>query len=392
MCPLNIVIVGSGIGGAAAAWDAVRFIPDVKVKLIGDEDIYMRHKIRYVAHGLDISFDTSHLESNGVEIIKDRAVKIDRNGKSLVTERSGEISYDYLILATGAEPSKPRVPGAEFTRGFRRKEDVEYLAKEKPQKVAIIGASYVALHAAQTCKDLGLVPYVIVRSRLIRKSLEPELSEELERRLKERGVQFVYGKLQKVEEDGPVVDERKVKADLIISAIGVKPNSELAKEAGLELWWDNVKVDQQGRTSDPKIFAIGDVSNCYDPITKKIDYFGLGTIATIMAYNSINAIKGSKGALRTPRYQKDVFFKEIFVKSIGFTSPEAEKAGFTPERKELRREGDEEIAYIVYDKPTGRVIGYSSLSKRDSGYKDLLILKAVLRGMKIQEVLEFIQS
>jgi len=390
MCPLNLVIVGSGIGGVAAAWDAVRFIPDVKVKLIGDEDIYVRHKIRYVAHGLDISLDTSHLESNGVEIIRDRAVKIDRNKRSLQTERSGEIPYDYLILATGAEPSKPKAPGSEFTRGFRRKEDVEYLAREKPQEVAIIGASYVALHAAQTCKDLGLLPYVIVRSRLIRKSLEPELSEELERRLKERGVEFVHGKLQKIEEDGPIVDERKVRADLTISAIGVKPNSELAKDAGLELWWDNVKVDQQGRTSDPRIFAVGDVSNCYDPITKKIDYFGLGTIATIMAYNSINAIKGSKGALRTPRYQKDVFFKDVYVKSIGFTSPEAEKAGFTPKRKEIREEG--EIAYLVYDGPTGRVIGYSALSKRDTGHKDLLVLKAVLRGMKASELLESIQS
>ncbi|HIE23219.1 MAG TPA: NAD(P)/FAD-dependent oxidoreductase, partial [Candidatus Korarchaeota archaeon] len=224
MCPLKIVIVGSGIGGVAAAWDAVRFIPDAKVKLIGDEDIYMRHKIRYVAHGLNISFDTSHLESNGVQIMRDRAVRINRNKKTILTQASGEISYDYLILATGAEPAKPRAPGGELARGFRKKEDVEYLAKERPQEVAIIGASYVALHAAQTCRDLGLVPYVIVRSRLIRKSLEPELSEELEKSLKDKGVQFVHGKLQRVEEDGPVVDDIKVRADLTISATGVKPN------------------------------------------------------------------------------------------------------------------------------------------------------------------------
>ncbi len=390
MCPLNIVIVGSGIGGVAAAWNASRFIPDARVKLIGDENIYVRHKIRYVAHGLDISLDTSHLESNGVEIIRDRAIKIDRNGRTLLTEKSGEISYDYLILATGAEPSKPKVPGGEFARGFRRKDDVEYLARERPEEVAIVGASYVALHAAQTCKDLGLLPYVIVRSRLIRKSLEPELSEELETKLKDRGIRFVHGKLQRIEEDGPVVDDTKVRADLTIAATGVKPNSKLAKEAGLELWWNNIKVDQQGRTSDPKIFAIGDVSNCYNPITKKIDYFGLGTVATIMAYNSIKAIKGSKGALKTPRYQKDVFFRDIYVKSIGFTSPEAEKAGFTPDRKEIREEG--EISYLIYDEPSGRLIGYSSISNKESGRKDLLILKAVLRGARISEVLESIQS
>jgi len=386
MCPLNIVVVGSGIGGVAAAWDAVRFIPDAKVRLIGDEDIYVRHKIRYVAHGLDISLDTSHLESNGVEITRDRAIKIDRTNKTLLTEKSGEIPYDYLILATGAEPSKPPVPGGELARGFRRKEDVEYLLAERPQEVAIIGASYVALHAAQTCKDLGLLPYVIVRSRLIRKSLEPELSEELEKRLKERGIEFVHGKIKSLEQDGPVVDDGKVRADLTISATGVKPNSEIAKKAGLELWWDNVKVDKQGRTSDPRIFAIGDVSNCYDPITGRIDYFGLGTVATIMAYNSVNAIKGSKAALKTPRYQKDVFFRDIYVRSIGFTSPEAEKAGFSPNRRKIE-EGDE-IAYIVYDEPTGRVIGYSALSKRDSGEKDLLILRTILRGAKISEVLE----
>ncbi len=387
---MKIVIVGSGIGGIAAAWDAVRFIPDSKVKLIGDEDPYVRHKIRYLIHGLDISIDVSHLEANGVEMVRDRALKIERSNKILKTRDSGETSYDYLILATGAEPSKPNVEGGELTRGFRKKEDVEYLATERPGEVAIIGASYVALHAAQICKELGLMPYVIVRSRLIRKSLEPELSQELERRLSEREVTFVHGKLQRVEKDGPVIDGEKIRADLTISAMGVRPNSELAREAGLELWWDNVKVDRQGRTSDPRIFAIGDVSNCYDPITGRIDYYGLGTVATIMAYNSIRAIKGSKGALKTPRYQKDVFFKEIYVKSMGFTSPEAEKAGFKPKRKKL--ESQDEIGYVVYDETSGKVIGYSSLSKTDSGHKDLAILDAMLKGKGVSEVLEMIES
>ena len=380
------MIVGSGIGGAAAAWDVARFIPDASITLLGDELPYVRHKMRYLVHGLSIDLDTRRLESSGVEMTRGTASRIHRQRKAVEIAGRKEIPYDHLVLATGASSSVPRVPGGELARGFRKKEDAESLIEEKPSGVAIIGASYVAMHAAETCIGIGSEPTIIVRSRLVRKSLEPELSAELESRLQQRGVGFVHSKVKGLKDEGVEVEGGKVEADVSIAAIGITPLSKLGREAGLEMWWDNIRVDRQGRSSDPRVFAIGDVSNCYNQITGEADYFGLGTVAAIMAYNATMAISGSKAALKTPRYIKDVFFGETYTKSIGYTAPQAQKAGMDVERIEVAGGGDAR-GYLVYEKVSKRLVGFSALSKDDKGFDDVQILNIIMKGREVDEAL-----
>ncbi len=381
----KIVIVGMGIGGLGAAFKSLKFVPDAKITLIGDELPYVRHKLRLVTQGIDIKVRTSHIESE-VEIIQGRVTKVKREQKEVVLENGETIPYDYLILATGSHPSRSkRIKGSDKALGFRRLEDVQKLIDESPSEVAIIGASFVALHVADAARGIGAKPYVIVRSRVMRKALEPELSEEIQNRLAEKGVEFVKGTPKEVKDGAVVLDDgREVKADLIYIATGVDPNIALAKQIGLDLYegWV-INADQHGRTSDPNIFAVGDNAIVHDFLTGKPMYLGIGTAASIMSLNAARAIAGHKAAMRVPRYQKDVFFGGIHMTSVGLTSVEAQKEGFDADRVEVSGNGWGDKAYIVYDKKTKRVLGFSAVSKDDVKWKSIDVLLTMMRRQPI---------
>ncbi len=389
----RVVIVGFGLGGMGTARHTVEFVEDAKVAVIGDEKPYVRHKLRLIPSGEDISVSTRHLESDGVEFLEDHVIKVRRDQKEVELRSGKRIKYDFLVLATGANPSSLRkVPGSELTYGFRKKSDVDLLVDKNPSRVAIIGASYVALHIADVARSVGAEPVVIVRSRLIRRSLEPEISAYLEEKLREHGVKFAKGSPKEVKENGVLLDSGDfVEADMVYRATGVSPEITLASKCGLDLhegWVIN--VDRQGRTSDPNVFALGDAAIIHDPLTNKPEYAGIGTAATIMSFNVAKAISGSKMTLRIPRYQKDVFLRGIHMISIGWTSPEAEKQGFNPERVEMSgKPGWGEKSYVVYDKSTSQVIGFSGIATERNMIREkgLEVLLAMLRRKKVGELI-----
>ncbi len=379
---MKVVIVGFGLGGLGSARHIAEQVPDAKITVVGDEKPYVRHKLRLVTQGMDLWVNTRHIESKGVEILLDKVTKVRRAQKEIVLSNGQTIQYDYLVLTTGSNPTIPsKLKGGDKCAVFRRLEDVHRLIDERPNEVAIIGASFVALHVADASRAIGAKPKVIVRSRLIRRSLEPELSAKLEEFLAEKGVEFVHGKPKEVH-DGKVEleDGSDVASEMTFMATGVSPEITLAKEAGLELMdgWV-IKTDRQGRTSDPNIFAVGDNATVMDILTNKPIYMGIGTAASIMSLNVAKALTGFKASYRVPRYQRDVFFGGIHMTSIGLTSIEAAKEGFEVDRMYLSGDGWGDHAYIVYDKKTKKVIGFSSISKQDVGWKSIDVLMAMIR-------------
>ncbi len=379
---MKVVIVGFGLGGLGSARHIAEQVPDAKITVVGDEKPYVRHKLRLVTQGMDLWVNTRHIESKGVEILLDKVTKVRRAQKEIVLSNGQTIQYDYLVLTTGSNPTIPsKLKGGDKCAVFRRLEDVHRLIDERPNEVAIIGASFVALHVADASRAIGAKPKVIVRSRLIRRSLEPELSAKLEEFLAEKGVEFVHGKPKEVH-DGKVEleDGSDVASEMTFMATGVSPEITLAKEAGLELMdgWV-IKTDRQGRTSDPNIFAVGDNATVMDILTNKPIYMGIGTAASIMSLNVAKALTGFKASYRVPRYQRDVFFGGIHMTSIGLTSIEAAKEGFEVDRMYLSGDGWGDHAYIVYDKKTKKIIGFSSISKQDVGWKSIDVLMAMIR-------------
>ena len=202
-------------------------------------------------------------------------VSIDREAKTVtvrhtVTGETTTESYDALVLSPGAAPFVPDIPGKERALALRNIEDVDALdarlghieGDEESERVAVVmGAGFIGLEVAENLVHRGWAVTVIELADQVLAPLDPELAALVQRRLEANGVTVLLG--ESVAEISPsgvaLVDGTRLPASLVIAAIGVRPESALAKDAGLAVSErGGIIVDAQQRTSDPSIYAVGD--------------------------------------------------------------------------------------------------------------------------------------
>jgi len=270
----DVVVIGASAGGLTAAIAARKFYPDKSILVIKREDVGMIPcGIPYIFGTLeDVADDVlpveKFLEPIGVEILTDEVTDVDVRAKAVRTRGGKEISWEKLIIATGSKPVFPDVPGSELEGVYTVPKDHRYLKtlREKVQeaeRVVIVGGGFIALEVGDEMRKLGKDVTVVVRSRLLRSSFDPEFSEMLEERLGERGIRVVYGQLEALMGEGHVegvrlADGRELPADLVVFSIGYRPNVELALKAGLKVTRYGIWTDEYMRTSHPDVFAVGD--------------------------------------------------------------------------------------------------------------------------------------
>lgn len=209
-------------------------------------------------------------EDNRVEVmLGTRATRIDRAGRILHLEHGAELSYDALILATGSRPRKLPCKGSDLdnVHDLRTLADVERI---RPQMVAgrrivIIGAGYIGLEAAAVASQMGLdVTVLEMAPRVLARVTSEVMSAFFAAKHTAQGVKILTGTALSYLEgaDGAVnaailADGTSLPADLVLAGIGILPNEELAKDAGIACS-NGVLTDRDGRTSDPRVFAAGD--------------------------------------------------------------------------------------------------------------------------------------
>lgn len=209
-------------------------------------------------------------EDNRVEVmLGTRATRIDRAGRILHLEHGAELSYDALILATGSRPRKLPCKGSDLdnVHDLRTLADVERI---RPQMVAgrrivIIGAGYIGLEAAAVASQMGLdVTVLEMAPRVLARVTSEVMSAFFAAEHTAQGVKILTGTALSYLEgaDGAVnaailADGTSLPADLVLAGIGILPNEELAKDAGIACS-NGVLTDRDGRTSDPRVFAAGD--------------------------------------------------------------------------------------------------------------------------------------
>jgi NADPH-dependent 2,4-dienoyl-CoA reductase/sulfur reductase-like enzyme/nitrite reductase/ring-hydroxylating ferredoxin subunit len=184
--------------------------------------------------------------------------------------------YDILMLATGAEPQRPPIPGLDGPNVhlLRTLKDAEALiaAAEKAKRVAVIGASFIGLEAAGSLKQRGLEVHVIAPETIpLEKVMGREIGEWIKSVHEEKGVVFHLGRKVQGYADGKVTLDQgePITADLVVVGTGVKPRTALAEAAGLEVD-DGVVVDDHLRTSAEGVYAAGDIARYPDPISGKL--------------------------------------------------------------------------------------------------------------------------
>ena len=191
--------------------------------------------------------------------------------RNLDTGESFRESYDKLLLSPGAKPTQPELPGTGLPRLFtlRTVEDTlairDFVERERPKSVVLAGGGFISLETAENLRELGMEVTIVQRPKQVMNPFDPEMASFLHAKLRERGVKLRLGRsVEGFQEDGEQVrvllkGEEPLTADMVVLAIGVTPDTRLAKDAGLELGVKgSIVVNDRMETSVPDIYAVGD--------------------------------------------------------------------------------------------------------------------------------------
>lgn len=282
---MDYVIVGNGVS-AIGAIEGIRLHDKTgRIVVVSDEEVptYGRPLISYYLSD-KIKFETLPFRSeefyktNNVEMkLGSRVLTIDTDAKKLVLDCGDTINYDKLLLATGGTPVKPPLPGIEGpgVHNFTTVAHAEALKElvDKVKKVVVIGAGLIALKAAEGFAEKGVDVTILVRSRIMRTYFDETAGELIVEHLKKNGIKFMQGTTTKEIvrlNDGTIkgveTDSGLVEADVVIVAAGVRPNMGLAAQAGITTE-QGIRVNDYMATSNPDVFAAGDVAEAKDLLT-----------------------------------------------------------------------------------------------------------------------------
>ena len=310
----RIVILGAGHAGGSAAAYLRQYGYAGSIVLVGDEPLlpYQRPPLSKAwlkgeagEDDLQLRPASFYAENNIALHLGVKATRIDRRASQVALENGEVLPYDFLIIATGARARRLALPGGEWARTLelRTAADAETLkAGIAPGKrLVIVGGGYVGLEVAASARALGAEVVVVEREpRILARVAGPALSDFFTAYHNKHGVRFELNAfVEALEgEDGQVTavrlnDGRRLACDLVLIGVGALPNQEMAEEAGLNCD-GGVVVDEEARTSDPAIFAIGDVTRRPLPLYRRM--FRLESVPNALeqAKQAAAAITGHK--------------------------------------------------------------------------------------------------
>lgn len=312
---MRVVVIGAVALGPKAASRFKRLMPEAEVVLIDQSsrisyggcgipyyisgEVNRVEELQTTPYGTvrDAHFFKTH--KGIVALTGTRATAIDRKAKTvsvedLATGKTTVLPYDKLVLGLGSSPNRPPIPGIELAGiGAATNLDEAEAIKNSVagggvNNAVVVGGGFIGLEVAVALGDMWGIPTAVVEiaDQILPGFLSSTLAKMAAKDLDDNGVKvFVQEKVLRFEgENGKVskvvTDKRELPAELVIMAAGVRPNTELAKAAGLELTERGLLVvDEHLRTSDPDIYAGGDCVSIRNQITGKAGWYPLGSMA-----------------------------------------------------------------------------------------------------------------
>jgi NADPH-dependent 2,4-dienoyl-CoA reductase/sulfur reductase-like enzyme/rhodanese-related sulfurtransferase len=244
-------------------------------------------------------------------------IAIDRATRRVTVSNLGtgiesQTPYDALVLSPGAVPVMPRLAGIDLPgiSTVRNIPDIQqlraWITQNKARRAAVVGGGFIGLEMAENLHHLGLQITLVEMLDQIMPPMDPEMVRPLETHLRERGIELVLGDgvegFEAGEESKLIVKTRsgaRHVADLVILSTGVRPDTSLAKAAGLKLGpRGGIRVDAQMRTSDPNIYAVGDAVEVHDVVLGESTLLALAGPANRQARVAADAIAGRETQFR----------------------------------------------------------------------------------------------
>ncbi len=404
---MRLVVVGGVAAGTKAASRARRLDPEMEITIYQEEPepSISECGLPYLLSGVVgkrenlVARTPEKFAKNDIEVlVRHRVEKIDTSGKKvsvldLKTGEAFEDTYDRLVIATGARAVLPPIPGAQLEGVFKLRfltdsdEIGRYIKEHSPKKATIVGGGYIGLEVAENLCRLGMEVSLIEGEDRVALAYGREVSDRVEAELASHGVGVYTG--ERVEEftgEGRVRSVKfgsaELETDLVIVGVGIRPNVELAAEAGLEIGTTGtIRIDRHMKTSTPDVWAAGDCVETTNLVSGRPAWVPLGDTANQMGrVAGTNAATG-EDTLEFPGVLGTGIFKvfDLAVGKTGLSEREAAEAGFEVVSAGL--DAYDRAAYypgaskvflkLIADRATGRLLGAESAGRGAAKLTDI---------------------
>jgi NADPH-dependent 2,4-dienoyl-CoA reductase/sulfur reductase-like enzyme/rhodanese-related sulfurtransferase len=412
---MKIVIIGGVAGGMSTATRMRRLDADAEIIVIEKSGhvSYANCGLPYYVGGVIEEEEALLLQTPAslharfrLDVrIASEVLAIDPVGKSVevINELSGEkyqISYDKLVLSPGASPVVPPIPGIERAMTLRTVEDVEKIFNrvlEKPQSAVVIGGGFIGVEIAENLTHKGIATTVVEASPQLLAPLDPEMATLVAAEMKRNGVTLHLGvsASEISEKEVRLSDGTEISAEMIILAIGVRPDIKLAKEAGLTIGSrGGIQVDDFNRTSNLDIYAVGDVAEKTDAIDGSSTLVPLANLA-----NRHGRVVADHIAGRSTRPVKTIGTAivkvfELMIAATGWN--EKRLAASRREYKVIHTHPNSHAGYypgaqqmslkLIFDAKSGEILGAQGIGKEGVDKRIDVIATAIRGGITAPEL------
>lgn len=353
------------------------------------------------------------LEKNGIELVKDEALMVDRKSKEVKLRNSEPICYDKLIFATGSLPAIPKIPGIDKKNVYSVKKEFDYLAglletMKTIKNLVIIGGGFIGVEFADECRKGRDINVTLIEAlpHCLQTALDDEFCLEAEEKLSMGGVKILTNtKVETILGDDRVTgvrlaDGKVLEAEMIILGIGAVPNTELAKKAGLRLGvLNSIKVNHYQQThSDPDIFACGDCA-------EKQSFFTGRTVGVMLASVATSEARIAGANLYSPVHQNtgviSAFSTRINGRAFGvtgLTERVAKQAKIdyitgTAEAYDTHPGGMPDSCMtkvkLIFARETGEILGGAMSGGRPVGEMINLLSTAIIHRRNMDDIYKF---
>lgn len=414
---MKVVIVGGVAGGMSAATRLRRLKEDAEIIIFeqGPHVSYANCGLPYHIGGVipqeqDLLLQSPKSLHDRFRLdvrVNSRVTKIDRANKavSVTNLETGEQyseSYDQLVLSTGAKPRLVPIPGLERALVLRDVSDAVKIKalvdQQKIESAAIIGAGFIGVELAENLQERGIQTTIVEFRDTILPQFDPEMIEPLQAELVRNGISLALSaETEEVLADSlRLKDGRTVAADLVVAAIGVVADHQLAIDAGLEIGSaGGIKVDEQMRTSDPAIYAVGDAAEKVSSLTGQSQMIWLANLANRHGRLVADVIAGEKVAARKSIGTGIIGAYGMAAALTGLTEGLAKRlniahqvihlhpgshAGYYPgvERVSLK---------VLFDPTSGKLLGAQAIGRDGVDKRIDVIATAIYSGLTIDDLM-----
>lgn len=414
---MKVVIVGGVAGGMSAATRLRRLREDADIVIFeqGPHVSYANCGLPYhigevIPEEKDLLLQTPKSLHDRFRLdvrVNSRVTEIDRGNKlvlvtNLQTGEQYSESYDQLVLSTGAKPRMVSIPGIERALVLRDVSDavrIKALVDQKKIKTAaIIGAGFIGVELAENLQERGIETTIVEFRETILPQFDPEMIEPLQAELVRNGIKLALtAETDEVLQDSlRLKDGRIVPADLVVAAIGVVADHQLAVDAGLEIGpAGGIKVDEHMRTSDPAIYAVGDAAEKQSALTGQSQMIWLANLANrhgrlvadVIAGEEVSARKsigtgiiGAYGVAAALTGLTEGLAKRLKISHHIIHLHPGSHAGYYP--------GAERISLkVLFDPNSGKLLGAQGIGKDGVDKRIDVIATAIYAGLTIDDLM-----